>query len=332
VLRDGRITGRKIFESDAINVVVNPIPPPPVDFPNAAWLPAKSIELGENWSRDPSRLPAGEPITRHITVTALGQLSTQIPVLEPDVPDQVKVYPDKPELRVTAQADGILAFRKDQYAIIGISPGDVTLPALSLPWWSLGDGEWKIARLPETTISVLPGANAMPTLPPREETVASMPATTTIVQSVFWRRVSEALAVVWALTVFTWWWTRRPRSRTRQVAEPPLHKQQARCLKNARRAAREHDAAGVKAALFEWARLQWPDCPPRSIGALANRVSDPLAGALRDFCNARYGPQGMDWDGDALARSMRVFTILESDVEQRAHDVLPPLMPESTSI
>jgi len=29
VLRDGRITGRKIFESAAIDIVVNPIPPPP---------------------------------------------------------------------------------------------------------------------------------------------------------------------------------------------------------------------------------------------------------------------------------------------------------------
>jgi hypothetical protein len=53
-------------------------------------------------------------------VTALGQLSTQIPAIEPVESDTMKVYPDKPELRVTAAAGGVLASRKDQYAIIGV--------------------------------------------------------------------------------------------------------------------------------------------------------------------------------------------------------------------
>ena len=83
VLRDGRITGRKIYESEPIDVTVNPIPPPPDDFPDAVWFPAKSVSITEDWSRDRGDLPAGEPITRHITVTALGQLSTQLPVIEP---------------------------------------------------------------------------------------------------------------------------------------------------------------------------------------------------------------------------------------------------------
>ncbi|MFQ5981780.1 MAG: BatD family protein, partial [Woeseiaceae bacterium] len=134
VLRGGRITGRKVFESEPLTVLVNPIPAPPADFPNAAWLPAKTLELDEEWSREPDRLPAGEPITRHVTVTALGQLSTQIPVIDPLVSDGVKIYPDKPELRVSAEPGGIKAVRKDQYAMIGVRAGVVELPELELPW------------------------------------------------------------------------------------------------------------------------------------------------------------------------------------------------------
>ena len=48
VLRDGRITGRKIFESAAIDVVVNPIPPPPDGHASAAWFPARSVTLNED--------------------------------------------------------------------------------------------------------------------------------------------------------------------------------------------------------------------------------------------------------------------------------------------
>ena len=125
VLRDGRITGRKIFESEAIAVVVNPIPPPPEGYPDAVWFPARNVTLSEEWSRVPDRLPAGEPITRHITVTALGQLSTQIPVIDPAVAGKIKIYPDKPELRDTVAASGIRAVRKDQYAMIGIAAGNV---------------------------------------------------------------------------------------------------------------------------------------------------------------------------------------------------------------
>ena len=47
--------------------------------------------MSEDWSREPGNLPAGEPITRHITVTALCQLSTQIPVLDPAVSDAVNI-------------------------------------------------------------------------------------------------------------------------------------------------------------------------------------------------------------------------------------------------
>ncbi len=68
VLRDGRITGRKVFESEPQTITVNPIPQPPAEYPNAAWLPAKELTLSETWSREPDELRAGEPISRNITV------------------------------------------------------------------------------------------------------------------------------------------------------------------------------------------------------------------------------------------------------------------------
>jgi hypothetical protein len=49
--------------------------------------------------------------------------------------------------------------------MIGITPGDVELPELQLPWWNIDVGEWQIASLPGTSISILPSANAA-VLPP----------------------------------------------------------------------------------------------------------------------------------------------------------------------
>lgn len=329
VLRGGRITGRKVFESEAQTVTVNPIPPPPPGFPDAAWLPAKSLELAEEWSREPDGLPAGEPITRHVTISALGQLSTQIPVIEPADAPGIKTYPDKPELRVSAEPGGIRAIRKDQYALIGVSPGRVELPALELPWWSIGDGEWRVASLPSRQLTILPSGEAA--LLPPTEAVVELPfdRETVTVESSFWRRVSEGLVALWVLTVTAWWWSRRPERQPREPEPPPVYRQQAKFLKAARRAALVEDQATVKAALLSWGRLQWPDDRPRSIGDLACRVSEPLATELNLLCSSTYGPNGKAWNGKNLAKALRSFAVSSDDGKGASDDDLPPLMPGS---
>lgn len=335
VLRNGRISGRKVFESEPIVVAVKPIPPPPQGYPDAAWLPAKSVELSEEWSREPDELPAGEPITRRLTVTALGQLSTQIPVIDPRVSDGVKVYPDKPELRVAAEAGGILATRTDQYAMIGVRPGAVSVPTVELPWWDIAAGEWKTATLAGRSIDVMPSTDALvpQVVPDVQPAVDSEVGTTVVVHSALWRRIAEVLGGLWLLTLVLWWWSGRPKAPRRAVPEaPPIHKQQSRLLREARKAAGEDRASAVKSALLEWGRLEWPKTAPRSIGDLADRVTDPAAMELRRLCRQSYGPDADEgWNGDALARALRTLAVKERVSVPRIVDALPPLMPERGS-
>jgi hypothetical protein len=111
----------------------------------------------------------------------------------------------------------------------------------------------------------------------------------------------------------------------------PLHKQQARSLKAARKAALSGDAPAVKTALLDWGRLQWPDDAPRSIGALSSRLNAPLAEELERLCASTYGLAGeAAWDGQALARALRSFSVVEDDRNSRESSPanrLPPLMP-----
>ena len=332
VLRDGRITGRKVFQSDAHTISVLSIPEPPADFPDAAWLPAKDLQLLDNWSRQPDDLKAGEPITRVITISALGQLETQIPAIDPPTVSGVNVYPDRPELARKIEPGGIRGVRKDQYAIIGVEAGVMTLPPLRLPWWDVDAGEWKVAELPERSVSILPTRDA--------PVVESAPAVTTPAEepeapaedpetSGLWRVVAQVVGALWLLTLGAWWLTSRPRREPREPAPPPLHKQQARHLKAARKAALSGDGAGVRQAMLEWGRLQWPDDVPRSIGALSRRVSAPLADELMRLSRAAYGPSGEGWDGDALAKSLRSFAVLDDKDADESRDPLPPLMPQT---
>lgn len=332
VLRDGRITGRKIYESYPIEVVVNPIPPPPDEFPDAVWFPAKAVEISEDWSREPGNLPLGEPITRHITVTAIGQLSTQIPIIEPDVSDAIKLYPDKPEFRDTAEASGIRAVRRDQYAMIGVVAGDVELAAVELPWWSIDEGQWKVASLPSSMLAILPSLSAIPVQEAAAETAAQESngggVSTDVIDRDFWRYVSMGFAGIWIMTLIAWWGSRRPTNdRPKKPEAPPIHKQQAKFLKTARKGALAGDGNVVRSNMLAWARLQWPDESVRSIGDLAGRVSIPLSTQLQMLCSASYGPGERGWDGDALAKSLRSFSVLMDDAGETAVEGLPPLSP-----
>ncbi len=334
VLRNGRITGRKVFESEPQVITVQPIPPRPAEFPDAIWLPARDLQLSEDWSREPDGVKAGEPVTRHVTISALGQLETQIPALDTPAAAGVNVYPDKPELSRRVESGGIRGVRKDQYAMIGVTSGVVTLPALEVPWWNTETAEWQVARLPERNITIQPSGEA-PSPEPGVEATAEVGADAetdsgaapTLISGGFWRRVSELLAAVWLVTLLAWWWTSRPAKREpREPAPVPLHKRQSRLLKSARKAARAGDAAGVKQSLLEWAVLEWPDDSPRSIGSLARRVSPDLAGELDAFSSLSYGPKGGEFDGEALANAIRLFSVLKDETAED-HEQLPPLMP-----
>jgi hypothetical protein len=335
VLRDGRITGRKVFESEPLTVKVLPTPAPPARFPNAVWLPARDLSLSEDWSQAGNKIMAGEPLTRHVTLSALGQLETQLPATAPPVADGVNVYPDKPDLSRRVEAGGIRGIRQDQYALIGVKAGEVVLPALEVPWWNIGKGEWQVATLPQRTITIVGGEEpavetATPT-PGTPDTTAAA-STTVTVHSEFWRHVSEVLATVLLLTLSAWWWSSRygQVSRAPREREPiPIHKRQASLLRKARKAALAADAAGVRSAMVAWGQLQWPDHAPRSIGVIAGRVSSPLADELRALSRLSYGPDRAPWDGAALARALRSFAVVAAD-HDNSEELLPPLLPPTS--
>ncbi len=326
VLRDGRITGRKVFTSQPQSISVKPIPTPPAEFATAAWLPAQDVTLSEDWSEPPEELVAGEPVTRSITITALGQLETQIPVIEPPDSQSVNVYADKPELSREVESTGIRGVREDQYALIGVDPGDVALPDLELPWFNLTTGEWQVARLPGREFVILPADDAFAAVPEETSEVAA-PVSVDVVESPFWRMIAQFLAAAWALTVLAWWWSSRPTRDQRAPEPPPIYKQQSTVLKEARSAAKAGDAVGVKAAMLEWARLEWPDDAPRSIGDVARRVYDPLASELNALSRSSYAAGDNDWDGHALAKAMRAIRVIKPDDRGDDGELLPPLMP-----
>lgn len=216
--------------------------------------------------------------------------------------------------------------------MIGVSGGDIELPELLVPWWNIDAAEWRVARLPARMITIRADTVA-PVAPPVAQALPESAAIDTAPELTFapdgfWERASQLLAAAWLLTILAWWWSSRDNKRVPRAPEPPpLYKQQARLVKTARKAAQAGDGAALRAALLEWGRLQWPDDAPRSLGALAARVADPLAGELRTLSKASYGPERSDWDRDAMVKALRSIVVLKDAAESHSSDSLPPLMP-----
>ena len=329
ILKNGGITGRKTFQSKGSSIKVLPISPPPADYPNADWLPARNVTISEEWSRDLQNLRSGEPITRQMNITAIGQLSTQLPSIEYIIDDRLKIYPDKPKFFDRIEVLGMVASRTDQYAMIGMEAGEIELPGVELPWWDINAKEWKVASLPAKKITIKPSMDELvdeKIIPIEEELEISQP--NQIVSDELWRNISGVMAGLWILTMLLWFYSKPVKKRKRkEIIELP-YKKLERELRKAKNAALSNEKEKFKQALYDWSKIKWPEDNPRSVEEIAFRVKNPFSDELKVFSKIAYGSdQNQLWDGKTMASA--IMNISFSDVTDRKKNdrVLPPLAP-----
>ena len=329
ILKNGSITGRKTYQSKSSMVKVLPISAPPSDYPNADWLPARNVVISEEWSRDLQNLKSGEPITRQMNITAIGQLSTQLPSLDYKIDDRLKIYPDKPKFSDSIEALGMVASRTDQYAMIGMEAGEIELPGIELPWWDIADREWKIAALPAKKIIIQPSTDELiqeAIIPINDEQEVSQPDQ--IVSDELWRHISGALGALWILTILLWFYSKPAKKREEKKTIEPPYKKLERELRKAKKAASSNEKEKFKQALFDWSKIQWPEDIPRSIEEIALRVKNPLSDELKVFNKIAYGSdQNESWDGKAMASAIKKISFFDVTDRKKNGRALPPLAP-----
>ena len=85
-------------ESKAISVLGDELPikvkPMPANF-TGHWLPSELLTLHEEWQPASTDYRVGEPITRTITLTAVGVSEEQLPDIELAETRGIKIYPDQ---------------------------------------------------------------------------------------------------------------------------------------------------------------------------------------------------------------------------------------------
>ncbi len=268
------------------------------------WLPAKNLTLQAEWSPKQSQFRVGEPITRTLTLQALGLSANQLPELSLTPQDGFKVYPDQPQLETDTHQQGVIGTRIEKYAIVPTKEGQITLPPINLTWWDSEQNRLSVIKLPAETIQVLaattessPTAN-LATAP----SVANNPSNSPIIvdNSTLWPwQIATALfALAWLITLWLWW-KKAPQPSSSGRQKTTSNSSTAASLRDIANACRHNQAEKARDALLAWGKTHKPQQPPHSLIELAKQLDQPQAQqALKKLDETLY-KESQNWDGSA---------------------------------
>jgi hypothetical protein len=317
-------------KSTSVNVKARP-----ANIAAAAWLPAEQLTATDEWSEDINQLRTGEPVTRTITLTAIGQTAEQLPdITLADIPD-LKQYPDKPILENDIKHDGVTGSRQIKIAIIPTQAGKYIIPEVRIPWFDTRTGKQNVISLPEVAIAATGKANTIPVqLPeivtaPVQQPVITQQKTETgpleVKNAGYWPWISLALAIGWIVTTVLYFrGNDRKRSSPESIPAPsitPLEK----AVENA---CASGIAQNTKDALIAWALVLWPDHSVTSLSEIAQRVktvAPELSLQVESLNSSLYSPHSQSWDHRALQRAFSKYKPNAGGKQKNEAPVMQPL-------
>ena len=274
------------------------------------WMPAQNVTLTDNWHPANAEVHVGDPVTRDLHLRAEGLTAAQLPDLGAlvSMPAGLKAYPDQAKLDNAAAGEVVIGKRDQSIAMIADQPGKFELAPLRVSWWDTQTNQAREVTLPGRTLTILPatgGPDSTVTVPTANPGAANRSSSTSTVGTVVsrvsalrdpWLWISLLFANLWLGTLLSWILSRRAPKNPAALSAPKARAQfEAACRRN--------DASGARSALLAWAATAWPESPPRSLAALARRMTDDrISALLLQLGRALY--RGAPWDGAALATAI----------------------------
>jgi hypothetical protein len=327
------------------------VKPHPASYTAATWLPGEDLVLHDSWAAQPPEFRVGEPVTRVISIDAKGLAASHLPEVAMPAITNMRIYPEQPVRESRTDGAVVYGHSEQSFAFVPQQAGRITLPEIRLSWWDVKAGKERVAVLPSWNVEVLPGAGGVqgaPVPPPAavskpqaqpvvEPPAGSAPAPSetiaTLLQRWPWLAGGLVLLVLAALAV-----RRRTRRRAPTAQAPVAVKPDAPAaaptpdvggaLRVLQQACDNNDARATARALLDWAAAEWPDNPPRNLGAVASRLESDAGAEVRRLDQSLYAPGGVVWEGAALGNAFRATAVKQPVKRKAAAGGLAPLYPE----
>jgi hypothetical protein len=303
--------------------------PPPANYPGRTWLPAKNLQLTEEWSKDPESLRAGEPVTRTLHLQAVGLSAEQLPEISVTVTEGVKEYGDQPITRTTTDTDWVHGVREQRTALVPGNEGNYTLAEIRIDWWDTERNVLRQATIPARVLRVAAGTqdSAIPTSAGDGVKAEQLPPPPLWRRPLLWQGVSALLVFLWLATFIAW---RRARARPQTAAaerDRGLDAPQVSAT-TLRRACLSDEPRAARRALLRWAAASWPEDAPRSLQELAKHLANAeLRAELVRLDRALYASDQEPWRGKPLWQRARKGLVRPAPPRPPQRDDLPVLYP-----
>jgi len=308
----GRVTK---IRSEATTLQVRAIP---AAFKGKHWLPAASLTLDQAWSSDPPSTKVGEPITRTLSVRGEGVTMGMLPELidrSAAAAAELKQYPDQPAISEQHGPGGLTGVRREKTALIPMKDGSFKVPGIEIPWWNTKTDKLEVARLPETTLKVLPSPEASPPpIRPEDEldlsglapktpepsAAAQAPAAQPVPLTAnpwFW--ATCLCAAGWLATGLAWYFRggRKPAAAATKAERAPDF---SGTMKQLKRACADGDPEAARRAILAWGAARWPASPPVNLEQTASRLGGDAQALIQDLNRALYGNGKDNWNSEGL--------------------------------
>ncbi|QPG04811.1 protein BatD [Salinimonas marina] len=311
--------------------------PDDIDF---HWLPSEFVDIHEEWPQQ-QEFTVGEPVTRTMTLTAMGVVEEQLPDFPTHYPPGFKVYPDQSQTATVDKDNTLIAQRVASVAIIPTKAGKYVLPEITIPWFNVLTQETEYATLKARSIEVVPDTASAPapTSPaaaasstPEPET-GEAPAQTTPPESgagmpgyAMWLLLGLWVATVLLLAIVIRYYRKKLSQQPPAAAVGSGHERQveAQAYAQLESALKSGQASQVVAALHHWLRqlegLEQPLTRPAD-----SVLTAPLQAPLDALLASLYGPGSTTWDVQPLRSALVAVRQQYLQHQQEQRQPLSPL-------
>ena len=319
-------------------VTIKPIPSGYTEH----WLPSELVQINDEWQPGENGFIAGEPVTRTITLTALGVVEEQLPELPSLYPTSVKTYPDKAETATLEKDNTLIAQRKESIAIIPNKEGELIIPAVKVPWFNTITQKTEFAVLPAKTLQITPAIEQtpvdipIPTLIESNANTEEAPQTTSLTSNnlipthtTFWQWVCIGLLVIWGITLLFWWVHVR---RLSTHSKPPstsvtrTSESEQKRWKNLEKALGKNDNLVTQKYLALWLACITQNKKASLTQSMIVLKDPELDQSVNELLASRYSSNQTNWNSTSLHKILRRLR-KEQHNKQPNKMVLTPLYP-----
>lgn len=281
------------------------------------WLPSEMVQINDQWQPKDNQFIVGEPVTRTITLTALGLVEEQLPTIEGNYPPDFKTYPDQASTTTVVKDENLIAQRVENIAVIPSRPGQFVLPEIVVPWFNVVTKQTEYARLPARSVEVIAAANGSTTsnVPPvatsqpsntiiespvsiqSDSNLANTPAS--VVVNSWWSVSSWILLGLWLTTMVLWWWTSKHKT---PLSTPSDKEHNESALWKALNTALESQQANLIYAAMQ----KWFVAAGLPLAEYQSRFeSQGLNMQIEQMFSLHYTGKQSEWKSDALLAQLK---------------------------